>query len=719
MLYRINVLITVIIALLSVHLHAAEIGMKTSGVVTHSDWGHMAVVDPVQFMDMESFWGTNGVEYIIDRCKNAGMTRVYWRIFDGSHVTHKTEFDNDGDSVPDVFITNGFYHMPIAVTRDLPHFSLIDSNSTSREIRLLDSNAATAMPVTHELFLKVEGLDGDPGTVNYTLRYSDGGGQYWDLLIMGDGTLKNSAGTSQLSFDPTTYYHYYRFVCTNAADVRVIMDQNTGTQIVLTPQSGGGNYFSIISGASPTATMRVDNCQVTSGAHVLPSKFPYEEWDRLSSNYGSELEWYHTHWYTDWENQPFPNRFSIGEAAGDEHGRMNYKAAYEQEPERFGVGKDVLSSAVDYSHSQDMEIYGWFSIGEENHYGNGPISRFATLYPEHLEVDRYDRTWYGRAAFGIPEVRAYKLSAIREIINEYGADGIFLDLNRRGMRIPYVTGCEAVVDGTGTSLFGYDSYIRGAYQTQYGVDPMSIPNNTETWIQFRCDNIWTQFLRDIKAEFPDVPVIPMIYYYDAVTARRIDLFDWETWLNDGLVDGICFLMNTQEGWMCGGGWNDRPNPPSWAADVMEARKAEINGRAEVIAGIYDYNITADELDTLTYHTYRGGADELMWWETGTLEYADYGGSVWDKITELSPVYYKDHSVEIDTGGFVTIYWRGLTGENYALYYSDDLASGWTVVPGQGNISGVDEVMEWTDNGTVISPDITTTGKRFYKVVKLN
>lgn len=462
--------------------------------------------------------------------------------------------------------------------------------------------------------------------------------------------------------------------------------------------------------------IEVDHCQVASGAHVPPSKFPYEDWDRLSSNYGSQIYWYQRPWYHDWESPT--GAIFAGSEAGDESEMMSFKAAYQQDPSRFGVGEDVLSRAVDYGQSKGMEMYGWFTIGEENHYSNGPISRYATMHPEHLEVDSYGRTWYGRLSFAYPEVRAHKLALIREVINDYGVDGIFLDFSRRGYRIPYVTGCESVRDGVDASIFGYDSDMRSGYQAEYGVDPINIPNHTDNWVQYRCDNGWTQFFRDIKAEFPDIPVVAMVYEYDPATARRGDLLDWETWLADGLVDGLCFLLNNEDGgWMCGGDWNDLPNPHSKARTVMEQRKLDIAGRAKLIAGIFNYGITSPSVfESLSNYAYQGGADELMWWETGTLQSADLStGDIRSTVAESSENHFREQAIDVNDTGFVTMYWRGSAQESYSLYYTENTDSGWTLVPGQGNIVGIDGIMQWTDDGTIIMPDIAAESRRFYKV----
>jgi concanavalin A-like lectin/glucanase superfamily protein/glycosyl hydrolase family 10 len=390
-----------------------------------------------------------------------------------------------------------------------------------------------------------------------------------------------------------------------------------------------------------------------------------------------------------------------------------YKSTYDYDPTKFGVGKDSLSCAIEYAHSQGIEVYAWLSICEENHYGGGLLSRFASQHQEYCEVDRSGRTWEARLSFSFADVRAYKLSVIREVINDYNVDGVFLDFARGGMLDSNVQAGYAVADGSNVSIFGYDSFLRSGYQAEYGVDPYSVSNSTDNWIQYRCDNSWTQFLRDIKAEFPDVPLVPMIFEPSAAYTRKISLLDWQTWLSDGLVDGICFLLNnTYDGLMYGGDWNLWPNPASSGATIVAARKQEVAGRADVIAGVYSYWITAEEAEEQSYYVYAGGADELMWWETGTIVWADYTGSVTDVVTESSVIYAPTQTLSIDENDSVTIAWKGLRDKIYSLYYTDDLSSGWLPVPGQSDILSTASIMQWVDTDT-------TAVKRFYCIESID
>jgi Concanavalin A-like lectin/glucanases superfamily/Glycosyl hydrolase-like 10 len=496
-------LLTALFVCVSWQLSAAEVGMHTTGVVSHSDWLHMATVDPTKFMPLETFWGAYGVEHIIDRCSSWGMKRQYWRIFGGDTIYHNSTLDHDGDSVID---------------------------------------------------------------------------------------------------------------------------------------------------------MRV---------------------------------------------------------------REEYADAYDNNPELFGVGGDQLSVAVDYGHTRGVEVYAWITVLEENHYGGagGRLSLFADAHQEFCQVDVYGRPWKARLSYSFSEVRAYKLAIIRELVNDYGVDGIFLDLNRQGYRDPETPSYDYPLQ-SGVSIMGYDALARSEYQAQYGVDPITLPNDDESWIQFRCE-YFTQFLREIKAEFPGIPLVIMIFEQDSYTQRRRSLWDYESWLQEGLVEGLTFIINNEkDGWLQGGDWNDRPDPQVKASIIMRDRKRDVAGRADVIGGIYNYSIDDIEVENLAYYTFAGGADELMWWETGTLIWADYAGSVENSARTWATKTRRVDTIEPGSSGSMKLNWPAKIGRCYTLRYRDNMEDDWSLVPNRYRMVKAPGITNWTDNGAdIIDPVITTAPCRFYMVEK--
>ncbi len=612
--------------------------MRTSGVVSHTDWAHVFIVDYKQF---DRFWGSEGVEYIVDRSRYGGMERLYWRIQGGPNTYHNTRIDLDGDEVSD-FIIHGRYSRRMPPFRPVYNAAFgdpgtvslhLDADEPGRARLALRPDAADLEgPVTIEIRVRVTG-DAEP---LFSFDYADGRGGAWRLFLSGDGELSNSGGAA-LKPRFHEHFNYLRFV-DDGKGVTVYINQNAEEKLELLRQPGAGLSFAVSGDRSKNGRLWVDTLAVTSGAMAPPLKFPYEDWDRLEADYGAAPEWHQDDWSKHWTN----DGFRIATDRGVEHGRIDFAGTYREAPERFGEGEDVLSAAMKAGKARDLEMFAWFTIGEENHFGSGPMSRFVTLHPELREMDRRGRAWRGRLSFAHPEVREHKLSLIREVVNNYGADGILLDFVRRGLLDPYhedsKTTHHPVWDADGVGIFGYDKRTRAEYRARYGVDPSEIANDTEEWIQFRAD-IWTDFFRKIRVEFPGVPVVAMVFSYDHEKARRGDFLDWGKWVDEGLVDGMAFLIdNADSGRPFVAPFGGQPEPLESVETIVRERKKRVGDRADVIAAVYGYRIRPEQVEQITEYAHRGGADELMWWETSPLEWADYSGGVWNTVRELSARY---------------------------------------------------------------------------------
>jgi uncharacterized lipoprotein YddW (UPF0748 family) len=66
---------------LPVFAGAADRRFILSAPLTHSDWMLKPGID----------WGKAGVQHMLDRCKAAGWSRIYWRVFDGGRSLYKSE----------------------------------------------------------------------------------------------------------------------------------------------------------------------------------------------------------------------------------------------------------------------------------------------------------------------------------------------------------------------------------------------------------------------------------------------------------------------------------------------------------------------------------------------------------------------------------------------------------------------------------------------------
>jgi len=202
--------------------------------------------------------------------------------------------------------------------------------------------------------------------------------------------------------------------------------------------------------------------------------------------------------------------------------------------ERF----DMLRLGVKYAHEVGLEIHPWFTVYDAAFHDLNLCSRLYREHPEYVWETRDGEKKDEAFSLAFPEVRAYKLSLVKEIIT-YGVDGVLLDFRR-----PYALDRT---DSLGVSIYGYEKPAVEAYRNRYGVDPRKIDNTSvavdetgySSWIRFRAEYN-TQFLRELR-KYVDgldnrLEVATLIYETNNLAGH---LIDWETWANEGLVDVLC------------------------------------------------------------------------------------------------------------------------------------------------------------------------------------
>jgi hypothetical protein len=201
---------------------------------------------------------------------------------------------------------------------------------------------------------------------------------------------------------------------------------------------------------------------------------------------------------------------------------------------------DTLAEAVRYGHSIGLQIHAWASINEDDH-GWGIVSDFARDHPQFRWIKRGGTPYHSQMSFAFPEVRAYKLGIIDELL-AYDIDGLFLDWIRTGdIRDNPQTDVNGVADS------GYETPLVAAFKQQFGVDPRDAPNGDEQWVRVRAEP-QTIFMRDVRKRVAGakkkVPLAVMVghpWHYRGL-GDKIDgnlrglLLDVKTWAREGLID---------------------------------------------------------------------------------------------------------------------------------------------------------------------------------------
>ncbi len=202
---------------------------------------------------------------------------------------------------------------------------------------------------------------------------------------------------------------------------------------------------------------------------------------------------------------------------------------------------DSLGEAVRYGHSIGLDIYAWITINEDDH-GWGWSSRFSLANRDSLWKKRDGTPYHSQQSFAYKKVRDYKLGIVKELVNNYDIDGIFLDWLRTGdIRDNPQT------DADGVANYGYEDIQVQGFKRQYGIDPHDIPNGDERWVKYRAQ--WTtEYMRSVrkfmKKAKPELPLTVMLAHQWSYrgTDGPIDgnlrgmLLDPATWAKECLID---------------------------------------------------------------------------------------------------------------------------------------------------------------------------------------
>ncbi len=266
---------------------------------------------------------------------------------------------------------------------------------------------------------------------------------------------------------------------------------------------------------------------------------------------------------------------------------------------------DTFKEAVEYGRQIGLEVHAWLTINEDDH-GYGWRSRFAREHPEFRWVRRDGRPYNSQLSFAFPQVRAYKLTLLREIL-AYRPDGIFFDWIRTGD-----VRDNPQTDSDGVANYGYETPNLERFRARYGVDAREVPNADERWVDVRA---WpqTQFMREARAIIrqsnPAIPVSVMVHHPWAyrgapddtpyADSRRGLLCDVKAWAREGLIDAA----------MVAGYYRGDGTPQKG----FEWLKAETEGRVEL--WLMGWLTTPEQFAAESKLAEELGAAELLLWES--------------------------------------------------------------------------------------------------------
>jgi hypothetical protein len=281
-----------------------------------------------------------------------------------------------------------------------------------------------------------------------------------------------------------------------------------------------------------------------------------------------------------------------------------------EDQQRYDYGSyDTFAEAVRYGHQIGLKIDAWISINEDDH-GWGIESEFAKGHQQFVWVKRDGTRYHSQMSFAFPEVRAYKLAIIDELLTKYDLDGLFLDWIRTGDIRD-----NPQNDSKGTADYGYEEPNITAFKNKYGTDPHTVANDDERWARLRAEP-QAVFMRSVRKRVEKhnrkIPIAVMVghpWHYrgmqDPIDGNlRGLLLDVTTWANEGLMDAA----------IAAGYYR----PGGDATKAYEALKKETGGKVDVWYYAWVPNTPEDFTRDFTAAT-KLGAKQILFWEADYID----------------------------------------------------------------------------------------------------
>jgi hypothetical protein len=281
---------------------------------------------------------------------------------------------------------------------------------------------------------------------------------------------------------------------------------------------------------------------------------------------------------------------------------------------------DSLAAAVKYGHLIGLKVHAWVTINEDDH-GWGWRSEFCKAHPEYRWVRRDGRVYHSQLSFAYPEVRAYKLSILTELLEGYDLDGFFLDWIRTGDIRD-----NPQNDAAGLADYGYEGPSVERFKAQTGKDPHDVPPDDETWARVRAEPV-TRFMREARKlisarKLPLAVMVGHPWHYRGAVDRIAGnlkglLLDVATWAKEGLIDSV-----VPAGYYRDGGDGEK---------AYRAVKEETGGKVEVWPYAWvPQNV--GEVEQAVELTKKLGARRVLFWEADYLD--DRAGEVRERMRQV-------------------------------------------------------------------------------------
>ena len=281
-------------------------------------------------------------------------------------------------------------------------------------------------------------------------------------------------------------------------------------------------------------------------------------------------------------------------------------------------GIDPLQVAAEHAREIGIEIHASYRVAgfhyppPLDHFNHGDA--IYTRRPEWRGVDRGGRRT-PRFAYTHPEVRAYVISLLREVV-QYPVDGVCMLYNRR---LPLVE---------------YEPQLVEGFRSAHGVDPRTLDPHDQTWLRYR-SGVLTQFHRELRAAMDEetrrqsrsrrLQISAVVMSSEAENLNfGVDL---KPWVDEGLVDTLIPYSSAPNLNSSVDAWAD---PRAIDYFVNLAR-----GSNTIIApNMMPRQVSAEHLRRRASGLYRAGVQQLFFWDcAGGSGRANYG-DMWSALRRL-------------------------------------------------------------------------------------
>lgn len=218
---------------------------------------------------------------------------------------------------------------------------------------------------------------------------------------------------------------------------------------------------------------------------------------------------------------------------------------------------DLLQLWLNEAHRRGIKVHVWFqTFYAGNRQYDGGMGSILAVYPQWANIQRsaVNKTPLPPSTLEAggyfldpanPEVQAFLLTLIEEIITRYPVDGFQLDYIRYPASFPsdrfsYVA-----------TTWGYTPLARERFKAQNGADPLDMTpdENMPLWMAWNAfkvsqvDSFVEQAYSRIKAKRPQLPVSAAVFPKPQEATMRKHQ-NWVTWAQKGWVDALAPMTLT-------------------------------------------------------------------------------------------------------------------------------------------------------------------------------